>query len=138
MKKKSVSKAAFFNPRALIGFGFGAIGFFLAVVAFITFPSTSALAVPGTCATVTFEDVPGEDYNELYVTMTSDAGCTIYYTVSATTWPSDPTHNSAIYSSQLGVPYLQRRYYKALAYKAHAYPTEDSAITSHFVYNDNE
>jgi hypothetical protein len=71
MKKKSVSKAAFFNPRALIGFGFGAIGFFLAVVAFITFPSTSALAVPGTCATVTFEDVPGEDYNELYVTMTS-------------------------------------------------------------------
>lgn len=144
MKTKAASQSAFFNPRALLGFGFGAIGLLLAVLGFMSFPSSTALARPGTCVPVSFKEVPGEDYNELYVQMISGDNCTIYYSVSATTWPPDPTHSSAIYNPTndpnyegLGVPYPGRRYYKAFAHKASAYPTEDSIITSYLAINEN-
>jgi len=42
MKKKSVSKSAFFNPRALIGFGLCVIGVFLALLGFGTFSKAAA------------------------------------------------------------------------------------------------
>ena len=42
MKKKSVSKSAFFNPRALIGFGLCVVGVFLALLGFGTFSKAAA------------------------------------------------------------------------------------------------
>jgi hypothetical protein len=143
MKRTSVSKSAFLTTRALMGFGFGSIGVLLLLLAFITFPSTSALAVPGTCAVVEFTEVPGEGYGELYVQMSTDNPfCTIYYTVSATNWPPNPTHSSAVYNPShnpnyegLGVPHGQRRYYKAFAHISAGYPTEDSIISQYVADN---
>ena len=47
MKKKSSSKSAFFNPRALIGFGLCLIGLLLALLAYTAYPGASALAQSG-------------------------------------------------------------------------------------------
>ena len=44
MKRKSASQSAFFNPRALIGFAFCAIGVFLALLAFALYPGGNAFA----------------------------------------------------------------------------------------------
>src|ERR1700680_5036984 len=44
MKKKSSSKSAFFNPRALIGFGLCLIGLLLALLAYTAYPGASLLA----------------------------------------------------------------------------------------------
>jgi hypothetical protein len=44
MKKKSTSKSAFFNPRALIGFGLCLIGLLLALLAYTAYPGASLLA----------------------------------------------------------------------------------------------
>ena len=44
MKKKSVSRSAFFNPRVLISFGFCLIGVVLALLGFGLYPSRSAQA----------------------------------------------------------------------------------------------
>lgn len=141
MKIKSVSES--FTPGVLCGFGLGAIGLFLAVFAFVAFPSSTALAVPSTCDPVEFTEVSGDDYGELYVQMsTSSPYCVIYYTVNAYNWPPNPTHSSAIYNPTgdpnyegLGVPYGQRRYYKAFAHINSGYPTEDSIITSYIADN---
>jgi len=46
MKKKSVSKSAFFNPRALIGFGLCVVGVFLALLGFGTFSNVFAQRSP--------------------------------------------------------------------------------------------
>ena len=46
MKKKPVSKSAFFNPRVLIGLAFCSIGLLLALVAFALYPGGNALAAP--------------------------------------------------------------------------------------------
>jgi hypothetical protein len=138
---KSPAQSAFLNPRAIIGLGFSAIGLLLALLGFLAFPS-SALATPTTCADVEFTEVPGEDYGELYVQMSTDnPSCTIYYTVNAYNWPPSPTHSSAIYNPShipnyqgLGVPFGQRRYYKALAYIFGAVPA-DSGITAYVADN---
>src|ERR1700730_2913806 len=44
MKKKSGSKSAFFNPRALIGFGLCLIGLLLGLLAYTAYPGASLLA----------------------------------------------------------------------------------------------
>ena len=44
MKKKSGSQSAFFNPRALIGFGLCLIGLLLVLLAYTAYPGASALA----------------------------------------------------------------------------------------------
>lgn len=136
MKTKSpASQSAFFNPRALLGFGFGTLGLLLAVVGFTAFPSSTALAVP-VCSAVDFEEVIPE-YGELYVILSSDEGCTIYYTISPWGYPSNPTHSSAIYNPSsypegFEVPNGQRRYFKAFAHKTTSNPHDgDSGITSH-------
>jgi hypothetical protein len=46
MKKKSSSKSAFFNPRALIGFGLCVVGVFLALLGFGTFSNVFAQRSP--------------------------------------------------------------------------------------------
>src|SRR5215210_2660266 len=44
MKKKPVSKSAFFNSRALISFAFCVIGVFLSLLAFSLYPGGNAFA----------------------------------------------------------------------------------------------
>src|SRR5437660_6174796 len=44
MKKKSSSKSAFFNPRALVGFGLCLIGLLLTLLAYTAYPGASLLA----------------------------------------------------------------------------------------------
>lgn len=133
MKKISVSESAFFNPRALIGFGFGAIGLLLAVLGLVAFPSSSARAT-STCSDVQFTEYL-EGYSDMYVEMSSDPGCTIFATVNSYSYPSDPTHNGGtqtgitwIYIHEYNVPVHQKRYFKALAYISGA---PDSGITSY-------
>jgi hypothetical protein len=139
MKTKSSLESAFFNPRALIGFGFGAIGLLLGLVAFIGLPTQSALASPTPCTEVVFTDSNGE-YGSILVSMESHSAgypgspCTIYFTVSSTAYPpSDPTHSSPVYMGPLTVPFGgAERYFKAFGHKSGADP-EDSHIFDHYV-----
>jgi hypothetical protein len=137
MNTKPVSKSAFFNLRALIGLGFCSIGVLLALFALVAFP-TSALAVPG-CDDVEFTEHT-EGYGQLYVQMSSNAGCTIYYTVNSFSYPANPTHSSAIYNPSnnpnyegLGVAYGTHKYYKAFAHKTTVNPHDGDSpdITSY-------
>jgi hypothetical protein len=137
MKTKSSLESAFFNPRALIGFGFGAIGLLLGLVAFIALPKQSAWATPSPCTNVAFTELPG-DRGTIYVAMEShNAGtttqCTIYYTV-ATYVPDDPTHSSAVYTGPISVSHGQIRFFKAFAHALNADP-EDTGITNWYVNN---
>jgi hypothetical protein len=132
MTVKSPAESALFNPRALIGLGFSAVGLLLALLGFLAFPSSSALASPQ-CSEVEF-NVYEESYGDMYVEMTSDAGCTIFATVGVYGYPSDPTHSGGtptgstfIVTHDLPVPLHQKRYIKALAYQPSPYV--DSAIT---------
>jgi hypothetical protein len=139
MKTKSSLESAFFNPRALVGFGFGAIGLLLGLVAFIALPTQSALAIPSPCTNVVFTEAPSEEvpgainvYMESHNEGTSTQ-CTIYYTVSATN-PPNPTHSSAIYTGPYVVLYGDAKFFKAFGHALYAEP-EDSTITGH--YTDN-
>lgn len=135
MKIKSPSQSAFFNPRGLLGFSCGTLGLLLLVLGFTAFPSSTAQAVP-LCSDVYFEEVIPQ-YGVLYVKMSSDEGCTIYYTISAYGYPSNPTHSSNIYNPSpyyygIPVPDGQYRYFKAFAHKTTSNPHDgDSGITSH-------
>ena len=135
METKPTSQSPFFNPRGLFSFGFGALGLLLAVLAFTAFPASTARAVP-VCSEVYFEEVI-PSYGVLYVKMISDEGCTIYYTISAFGYPSNPTHSSNVYNPSpyydgIPVPDGQYRYFKAFAHKTTSTPHDgDSGITSH-------
>jgi len=132
MKKASVSESAFCNPRVLIGFGFSTIALLLALVAFLTFPSSSALAQLPRCSPVGFDE-SGHYPNTVFVSMSSNAGATIYYTVGTVNYPPAPTHSSAIYSAPLGTPGGQKRFYKAIANKPGV--CTDSVVTQYEVDN---
>jgi len=136
MKTKSSLESAFFNPRALTGFGFGAIGLLLGLVAFIGLPTQSALAVPAPCTDVVFTDsnwlngakrVSMESHSVGY----PDSPCTIYFTVSAGT-PPDPTHFSTVYMGPYPVAWGQTRNFKAFGHKTGADP-EDTDIFDHYI-----
>jgi hypothetical protein len=140
MKINSHAVCAYFHPRALIGLGLGATSLFLAMLGFFTFPST-AKATPQ-CSAPEFTENPGETYGALYVQMSSDPGCTIYYTVRYWQLPStNPTHSSAVYNPSgnpsyegLGIPRGYVVCYKALAYNASATPV-DSLISGYCADN---
>ncbi|HWM23664.1 MAG TPA: hypothetical protein VNP98_02495 [Chthoniobacterales bacterium] len=138
MKTKSPLESAFFHPRALIGFGFGAIGLLLGLVAFIALPKQSALAIPSPCTAVEYTFGSGDIPGAVYVTMESHnegtaTQCTIYFTVSAGLAPT-PTHSSDIYTDPYPVLSGQIRRFKAFGHKLYAIP-EDSGITSVTVNN---
>lgn len=138
MKTKSSLESAFFNPRALVGFGFGAIGLLLGLVAFIALPKHSALAIPSPCTDVEFGFETGDIPDAVYVTMESHnegftTQCTIYYTVSAGI-ATTPTHSSAIYTDPYPVLSGQIRRFKAFGHKLYAIP-EDSPVTGVTVDN---
>ena len=141
MKIKSVSKSGFFNPRTLIGFGFGAIGLLLGLVAFIALPTHSAWARPAPCTDVEYEESIGPSCS-VNVTMVShgigypNSPCTIYYT-TGTTPPGDPNHNSASGTSPVVVvvPGFQQRYIRAFGHKDNAIPHDSVNITGTYVNN---
>ncbi len=139
MKTKSSLESAFLNPRALVGFGFGAIGLLLGLVAFIALPKQSAWAEPSPCTPVVYSEAPAEDVpGAINVFMESHnqgtaTQCTIYYTVGATN-PPNPTHSSTIYTGPYAVLYGDAKFFKAFAHALNADP-EDSQITGH--YTDN-
>jgi hypothetical protein len=133
MNKTSVRQSAFFNPRALLGFGFGALGLLLGLAAFIVLPKQSAWATPSPCTSVAYSESSGPVRDSVYVSMESHhAGtmtqCTIYYTVDSVL-PPDPTHSSAVYTGPYAVFHGQPRYFKAFGHALLANP-EDSPITS--------
>jgi len=133
MKTESSLESAFFNPRALIGFGFGAIGLLLGLVAFIALPKQSAWAIPTPCTNVVFTESSGPVRDSVYVSMESHnegtlTQCTIYYTVDSFV-PPNPTHSSAIYTSPYVVFDGQQRFFKAFGHALNAIP-EDSPITN--------
>jgi hypothetical protein len=139
MKIKSVSASAFFNPRALLGFGFGSLGLLLGLVAFIALPKQSALAGPAPCTDVEYGKGSADMAGTIYVTMEShsvgypNSPCTIYFTVGAGN-PPNPTHSSAIYTHPYPVFYGETRFFKAFGHKTYAVP-EDSGITSFIADN---
>jgi hypothetical protein len=138
MKTKSSLESAFFNPRALIGFGFSAIGLLLGLVAFITLPTQSALAGPAACTEVAF-NTSGGPSGSILVSMEShsigfpNSPCTIYFTWSVGT-PPDPTHSSSTYSSPQAVGQGTQKTFRAFGHKTNAMP-EDSDITEVEVVN---
>ena len=139
MKTKSVSKSGFFNPRALIGFGFGAIGLLVGLVAFIALPTQSALASPTPCTEVVFTNSNGPNSSKLVSMESHSEGypgspCTIYFTMSPTYYPPDPTHTSTVYVGPLTVPWNSERYFLAFGHKSGADP-EDTIIFDHLVVN---
>jgi hypothetical protein len=139
MKTKSSLESAFFNPRALIGSGFGAIGLLLGLVAFVALPKHSAWAVPSKCTPVVYSEAPSEDVPDaIAVSMESHnegttTQCTIYYNATAGLTPN-PTHSSTIYTAPYLVYYGDAKFFKAFGHALDAEP-EDSAITGH--YTDN-
>jgi hypothetical protein len=139
MKIKSASSSAFFNPRALLGFGLGTLGLLLGLVAFIALPTQSALATPAPCTDVEFTEGSGPINGAIYLAMEShsigypNSPCTIYFTVSAGN-PPDPTHSSAIYNHSYVVFYGEIRRFKAFGHKSAADP-EDTGIGSYTVDN---
>jgi hypothetical protein len=137
MTVKPHAVSAFFHPRALIGLGLGATSILLAMLGCLTFPSTARAT--GQCTAPDFTENGGATYGSLYVQMSSDPGCTIYYTVRYWQLPSaNPTHSSAVYNPSgdpnyegLGIPRGYVVCYKALA----ADGTGDSAISSYCADN---
>lgn len=132
MTKESLS------ARGLIGFAPSSIGILLALLVFVAFPSSSALATQ--CEEVYYEET-GFTPNTIQVTLNTDtSGATIFVRYSYVAPPPNPTHNGSQGTNGTGawqggyfpVYYGQRLYIKALAYKA---GFTDSAITEYWVDN---
>src|ERR1700694_5987833 len=94
----------------------------LALLVFVAFPSS---ARADQCDDVTFDLYYGIG-NNLYEELdTATAGATIFFTVSSSGYPADPTHNGGTpgsgtihYYGRVPIPYGQTYYFAAVAYKA--------------------
>jgi hypothetical protein len=118
MKTESIAMPAISTPRALVGLSPGSIGVLLALLVFVAFPSSSALALPDPCGDVEFSQYTYS--NTMWVIMYSNdcAGGRIFCTISGL----DPTHNgpfpgpgTIVYTQAIVIPYGQCRYFRALA-----------------------
>lgn len=128
-----------FSSRGLIGFVPSSIGLLLALLVFLAFPSSSALATQ--CEEVYYEET-GLTPNTIYVYLYCDTpGSTIFVKYSPSAPPSNPTHDiygngtngtGAWQGGYFTVPYTTRLFIKALCYKA---GLTDSAVTEHWVDN---
>lgn len=128
------------SPRGLIRFVPSSIGILLAVLAFVAFPSSSALA--DQCAVVEYEETGYCCAHPIYVSLsTATSGATIFVTWRTDTAPAPtPTHNGSTPTGQTSTwvgPYFNvppggRLYIKALAYKA---GFTDSDVTEYTVEN---
>lgn len=127
------------SAHGLVRFVPSSIGILLAVLAFVAFPSSSALA--DQCAVVEFHETGYCCIHNIYVSLsTATSGATIFVTSSTTYPPADPTHDGSTptgtTSTWVGpnfvVPPNGRLHIKALAYKA---GFTDSAVTEYLVEN---
>jgi hypothetical protein len=127
------------RSRGVIRFVPSSIGILLAVLAFVAFPSSSALA--DQCAVVEFEETGLCCSHPIYVTLsTATSGATIFVTSSTTYPPADPTHNGSTPTGTTSVwgggSFVVgpggRLHIKAIAYKA---GFTDSAVTEDLVEN---
>jgi hypothetical protein len=138
MKKESVSESSF-TPRGLIRFVPSSIGILLAILVFVAFPSSSALATQ--CEEVEFTETGYCCIHNINVSLsTGTSGATIFVTYSQWGTPATPTHNGSTptgtTSTWVGPNFVVqpggRLYIKALAYKA---GFTDSIVTEHLVEN---
>jgi hypothetical protein len=127
------------SARGLVRFVPSSIGILLAVLVFVAFPSSSALA--DQCAVVEFEETGYCCIHNIYVSLsTATSGATIFVTWNTTYPPATPTHNgstptgttSTWVGPYFNVPPGGRLHIKALAYKA---GFTDSAVTEYLVEN---
>ena len=132
MKNESLSL------RGLIRFAPSSIGILLALLVFVAFPSSSALATQ--CEPVYFDETGG---TYIYVSMFTDtAGAIIFFKTSPYAFPGNPTHTGStagpgtqVYNPMypfVVVPW-SNMYFKALAYKA---GFTDSVFTEYSVRRD--
>lgn len=131
MKTESLSS------RGLIRFVPSSIGILLALLVFVAFPSSSALA--DQCAVVEFHETGYCCLHNIYVSLsTATSGATIFVTSSTTYPPADPTHNGSTptgtTSTWVGPNFVvtpdHRLHIKAIAYKA---GFTDSVVTEDLV-----
>jgi hypothetical protein len=126
------------SSRSLIHLGHSSIGILLALLVFVAFPSSSALATQ--CEPVYFEETGG---TYIYVSMFSDtAGATIFFKTSPYAPPGNPTHTGGtagpgtqVYNPMypfVVVPW-SNMYFRAVAYKA---GFTDSVFTEYSVRRD--
>jgi chitobiase/beta-hexosaminidase-like protein len=120
MKKKSVSKSASFRPRALIRFLPCSISVLLALLVFVAFPSSSALAAPKCDVVEFYYEYAGPTGIQVGMSSVTPTPYIIFYTTNG----HDPTHtgstpgrNTSIFTGDIPVPYLQWMHFRALAYK---------------------
>ncbi|MEY2507616.1 MAG: hypothetical protein QOG12_1082 [Verrucomicrobiota bacterium] len=127
------------SPRGLIRFVPSSAGLLLALLVFVAFPSSSALATQ--CDVVEFQETGLCCRHNIYVSLsTATSGATIFVTWSTTYTPADPTHNGSTptgtTSTWVGpnfvVPPGGRLDIKAIAYKA---GFTDSVVTEYLVEN---
>ncbi|MEY2585872.1 MAG: hypothetical protein QOD80_1898 [Verrucomicrobiota bacterium] len=127
------------SPRGLIRFVPSSAGLLLALLVFVAFPGSSALATQ--CDVVEFQETGLCCRHNIYVSLsTATSGATIFVTWSTTYTPADPTHNGSTptgtTSTWVGpnfvVPPGGRLDIKAIAYKA---GFTDSVVTEYLVEN---
>lgn len=125
--------------RGLIRFVPSSVGILLALLVFVAFPSSSALA--DQCAVVEFEETGYCCIHPIYVSLsTATSGATIFVTWNSTYPPANPTHNGSTptgtTSTWVGPNFVVypggRLHIKAIAYKA---GFTDSAVTEYLVEN---
>ena len=125
------------RSRGLIRFVPSSIGILLALLGFVAFPSSSALA--DQCGPVYYED-DGDISTTIYVSMFTDTpGAIIFFKTSPYAPPGNPTHTGSTPGAGTQVynpmyPFVvvawSNMYFKAIAYKA---GMTDSAVTEHWV-----
>ena len=126
------------NSRGLIGFVPHSIGMLLALLVFVAFPTSSALAAP--CEPVYFEE-EGDISTTIYVSMFTDTpGATIFFKSSPWAPPGNPTHSGSTPGAGTQVynpmyPFVvmsnTNMYFKAIAWKDGV--CTDSVVTEHWV-----
>jgi hypothetical protein len=112
------------TPRGLFGFGPSSIGVLLALLVFVAFPSSSALAIPK-CATPQLDGGTAFPFDAYVHLFTTTAGATIFYRFSEYAPPSAPTHSGSTATggtlTYTGVTFIipvgEYGYWKAVAYK---------------------
>jgi hypothetical protein len=100
---------------------FRSIGALLALLVFVTLPSSTALANCGQCADVSvYYEYDGPTGIQVVMYVASPSGATIFYTTNG----SNPTHtgatpdtNTMIYYGPIPIPYGQCRNFRARAWK---------------------
>jgi len=111
----------------------------LALLVFVAFPSSSALAAPKCDPVVFSQNSPGVPIN-VFMTSITPSPYIIFYTVDGVSAPthsgSTPGANTYIYTTSVPVGPNQTIYFRALTYKASPYV--DSIITDYKVFNPGD